>query len=870
MSWFDALIQTIQQGFSDVAGQVQQKIDDAIGGVYGALNYVTGGLTANIYNASNYVGQGITSAYNGITGAIGNATSAIESTIGTIQGNILGRVDGVYNQVYNSAQNVIGAISSNVSSGLANVSGALNSATSTIYNTLNSTAASIGSTIGSVESALSGQINSTLSSIGSALGSVQANLATSIDQGLSSLGTGFGNLVTSLQSNIDSGLSQVGTLVGSVAEGVSASLANLAPDLGAIATAIETGKPILDAIAAIGELVKAGLDSATGNLDLVSQNKSQTYADILSGKYTTPKQIIDALFDPPPTESFATRFMELAGAIVGSIGLFSQVGGILARPWIYDINALHPNLTLSPEILAQGVVQSQFDPANAERAALNSGLSSDYFQFLVRLAGDPPGLGEVLELWRRQFMTEAEVDQALKESRLKNKYNEQVKKLRYVLPPIADVIRMAVREAWDDATASKFGYDNDYPSKVAELAPQLGIDPDWIRRYWRAHWQLPSFSELTEMLHRSPETGVTVDLVDQALRVADVPDFWRSKLIKIAYAPFTRVDIRRMYKLKVLNIAQVTQAYKDIGYNDERAKALADFTVKLEDAQGFLNPDVLERQVYSATSALFVRGKRSESDLTSTMQKFGWGQEAIDLELQVAKLKQEAWTKVDSKDASGLTAVTLQRQIVERTIDLYVRNQGSLGDVSALMNEYGWGQDIQDLVLKRATLDKLFDAAPTQKQQLRDLSQSAILEAYAAHTFTVDETKTRLVAIGLAADDAQTLIDIKDYTEATAQRTKIVAALRSAFLGNRLSEADAVAALMQFGFAQTEAANYLTLWSLDKSLQHKDFTEAQLASFLKHGVITVDAYAAQLASLGWSTDQIEIWKAYRGADATVT
>ncbi|KKL09849.1 hypothetical protein LCGC14_2561770, partial [marine sediment metagenome] len=46
------------------------------------------------------------------------------------------------------------------------------------------------------------------------------------------------------------------------------------------------------------------------------------------------------------------------------------------------------------------------------------------------------------------------------------------------------------------------------------------------------------------------------------------------------FRPFTRVDVRRMHKLGTLNREEVKSAYMDIGFDDEKAEAMTDFTVQ--------------------------------------------------------------------------------------------------------------------------------------------------------------------------------------------------------------------------------------------------------------------------------------------------
>jgi len=645
-------------------------------------------------------------------------------------------------------------------------------------------------------------------------------------------------------------------MVSSIATQVGNAIANLSPDLGKIADAITTGKSIKDAIAALGELVASGLSNATGNLDLVAKNKGHVYVDLLKGKYTTPEALIAALFDPPPEESLGTRLFELLGALAGILGTAGAVGEILARPWIHEINALHQTEILSPEVLATLVVQGYISKTSAADEAMLSGLNKERFDLLYDVTGQPPGLGELLQLLNRGYMTDAEVTKAIQESRLKPKYTETIKKLRYILPPLADIIRMGVRDAWRDDVSAKYGYDQDMPDALITNAPKLGIDPDWMKRYWRAHWELPSISMVIDMLHRTSETGITPGDVDEFLRVQDVPQYWREKIRAVSYAPYTRVDVRRMYKTKTLTRDQVLAAYKALGYDDERAKNLTEFTVKLEDEAGQLNPDTLERKSYSALSNLFVRGKRGESDLRAAMQKYGWGDQAIDLELEIARLRAEAYKKIEDKDASGLTPTSVQRRIVEYTIDLYKKDAKSLGDVEAAMREYEWSDDIVTLMLKAANLEKLAAAKTDRKSTLRELSIGAILDAYESKTFNTSQATERLVGLGLSPDDAATEIAIRDYHIASKLRTSIVTALRDAFFNNDISETDLGIQLGNYGFDGNEIAGYTALWTIEKTLRRKRFTETQLAAFMKKAIITVDEYATELLRQGYTEQQV--------------
>jgi hypothetical protein len=134
---------------------------------------------------------------------------------------------------------------------------------------------------------------------------------------------------------------------------------------------------------------------------------------------------------------------------------------------------------------------------------------------------------------------------------------------------------MAVREAFTDGVAAKYGYDNDMPAAFAGHLQKAGYDPAWAKFYWRAKWELPSATMGYEMLHRGVIDSGTLD---ELLRVQDYPSYWRSKLTQISYNPLTRVDVRRMFKMGIIGRTEVLRSYLDLGYDATKAEWLTRFT----------------------------------------------------------------------------------------------------------------------------------------------------------------------------------------------------------------------------------------------------------------------------------------------------
>lgn len=194
--------------------------------------------------------------------------------------------------------------------------------------------------------------------------------------------------------------------------------------------------------------------------------------------------------------------------------------------------------------------------------------------------------GDLLTLWYRDETLRPELEAELSRRGWTDDRVANLIKVREVLPGVQDLILFAVREAFRDDIAEKFELDADFPTDITPFAEQIGLSEFWLEKYWRSHWQLPSVQAGYSMLHRLRPGVVdrpfTQEDLETLLRTADIPRFFRERLIDISFSTFTRVDVRRMYRVGILDQAGVQSAYEDLGYNEVMAGQMTEFTIKLE------------------------------------------------------------------------------------------------------------------------------------------------------------------------------------------------------------------------------------------------------------------------------------------------
>jgi hypothetical protein len=136
--------------------------------------------------------------------------------------------------------------------------------------------------------------------------------------------------------------------------------------------------------------------------------------------------------------------------------------------WIPTMLALISE-PMSVSDAVNAAVQNQLDDATAQSIAVQNGLEADHFPILLNTAGEPLSRGEMLELYNRGEVSQDQVLQAMRESRLKNKYNDLAFALHARLPEPRMLSEAVQFGAISEADAIKYAMDYGYSADVAKV-----------------------------------------------------------------------------------------------------------------------------------------------------------------------------------------------------------------------------------------------------------------------------------------------------------------------------------------------------------------------------------------------------------------
>lgn len=303
------------------------------------------------------------------------------------------------------------------------------------------------------------------------------------------------------------------------------------------------------------------------------------------------KPLIDMLLDVPEMPDGFRVFLEQlksptseAGAAVVQSVIGSAAGGITGSLLgaalsgiTYQVNrAFTPARPVLPDLVAMNW-RGTGEWVDIQSWMLDQGWTGIQWDMYQEVLRPRPGIPDLIS-WAWRVHQDPEVIRGeLTERGYLTESIDQIMELAKRLPGPGDLVTFALREVWRPDIRPEL-LKPDAPAKYYELMEKQGFDREFAEDYWASHWRLPSAAQGFEMFWRLPEF-TKADLKQLLVRL-DILPAYQDELIKIAYRPITRVDVRRMHATGQISDTELLTRYGDIGFSPTDAAEMAEFTIR--------------------------------------------------------------------------------------------------------------------------------------------------------------------------------------------------------------------------------------------------------------------------------------------------
>jgi hypothetical protein len=348
-----------------------------------------------------------------------------------------------------------------------------------------------------------------------------------------------------------------------------------------------------------------------------------------------------------------------------------------------------------------------------------------------------PDFNTALSLLRRGDIDEQTFYFWMQRSQVQPEESETLLKLKDVIPPIQDLIRFAVREAYLDHNPEK------QESEMTRIAQKMGLTPEASNWYWYAHWDRIPINLMFANYHRGYWDAKQLM---RMLKIADLHPDDRQDIINVAYGP--------------PNVRELGYGW-DVGeYTEEDIAKYRRF--------GGLSPE----DAAKAARSLVAYRTEGERNSVRTELMYAYGMERIDedilrAELTLLNTPQEAielWVTRAQLYKERLKKPTLDTEgrIISSSEALTAFKLGIRDEAwtRAALADLDWTEDRIEVAIEKAKLDIEKAKEEPVVTKYRSFTVADIKNFYKLNMITKEQMEVELIAIGYSPDDAAVLTEV--------------------------------------------------------------------------------------------------------------
>ena len=449
----------------------------------------------------------------------------------------------------------------------------------------------------------------------------------------------------------------------------------------------------------------------------------------------------------------------LGGATVHQIvvwGVLVELLNSILQPVLrkieYTVNEAAPNLVLTPDVLADAVVRGVLPKDIATMFAHAAGQDDLNFTVMTDLAGEPPGLQQVLEWWRRGYLEwgdvgpdKATVANAIATSRIYTYWSDVIKKAQLVPPSPADAINAVLRNQITEEQGIAMAYFGGLGLSSLEV-PAEGDAAD----------TKTAFDILVNTAGRPPSPGELADFVRRGLiplgdtnPATKTPSPAELSFAQGIYEGDTKDKWLPIYAALVKYIPpprSIIAVYKAGGYTPEQALALlkengmddADATAYLQAASGEKQAGTVQVAL-GVIQTLYYDQAIDALTATAMLNSLGYSNQEAAFELAVQDLK---------RTQAAVTGA------VSRIQTLYVDHKINITTAGAALGR---------LNIPGTQITQLIQTWTVEAgSNVKLLTQAEIVDAWSINIIDESTALNDLQALGYTAFDAWVLLSIKN------------------------------------------------------------------------------------------------------------
>jgi len=372
------------------------------------------------------------------------------------------------------------------------------------------------------------------------------------------------------------------------------------------------------------------------------------------------------------------------------------------------------SIELSGEVLATAYIKGWLELGEALKLADRAGVTPEQFDILSKIAGEPPGLMQLLEAYRRKIIDKERLEHGIRESRVRNEWIDVVEALRYYPPSPAECIEGAVK-----------GHLTPEESKAK--AERAGLDPTEWQWMFETHGNPPGPMEMIDLWNRGE---VTEERVVEALKQGHLANRFIPDVLKLKRRLPALGEVILLMEAGVWDKDRAIRYLRMLGYSPDDAADIA-----AAGSRSKIREDWHIAKEY--VSAQYELGLVGKEDAIETLETVGYERDEAEVIVSIAELKR---------------LVSQQSAAIEKIRSLYV---GYKIDAASCRTY------LLSLRIPAEQVGDIMELWRLEREaSIKTLTESQIVNAWKYNIIDGETAIAKLQEIGYTEEDAYILISI--------------------------------------------------------------------------------------------------------------
>lgn len=394
-----------------------------------------------------------------------------------------------------------------------------------------------------------------------------------------------------------------------------------------------------------------------------------------------------------------------------------EVDSILARMgfvagWGERMKLLRRVLISPPDaalMALRGIITEDEGRAIAER----SGFDHGDFDRLVLATGEPPGVMQLLEAYRRGFIDKERLVRGVKQSRIRDEWVDVVERLRFEPADTSSALRGVIQGHLGNAEGKQ----------IAEWNGLRPEDWDWLVA---TEGNPPGAMQLMELANRGV---ISLPEVEQGLRESHVKDKYIPAMLHLR----ERLPPERLTMQLVthggLTAQRALEVLHNLGYHEDIAQAIV---------KGGLNQQTTRDKALAKGEiiALYVDQGITKERARALLEALGYHATNADLILSLADLRR---------------ARAEQKQAIDVVRSAYVARHIDLNEATGELDKIGVPTDQRDYLIALWEIGR--------NTHRRTLTEAQVVKANTLGLVGDHDAEQRLLDMGYSLEDARILLE---------------------------------------------------------------------------------------------------------------